>query len=61
MEQLDLTLKDPPQIDIDRLVDSRGIQYIGKATMQADGTWRALANVHGSLCLVEVTITRCST
>lgn len=46
----------PATINVDGLVDSKGIQYIGKATQQLDGTWRALANVGGALCLVEVNI-----
>ena len=44
-------------VDIDGLVDDRkGIQYIGTARRQADGTWQCLANVGGALCLVEVSI-----
>ena len=55
--QLELRLRNPPSLDIDGYVDSRGIRYIGVATQQIDGTWRSLAEVGGALCLVEVTIT----
>jgi hypothetical protein len=46
------------QIDVDGIIDPfrLGIQYLGKATRQANGTWRCLANVGGALCLVEVSI-----
>jgi endogenous inhibitor of DNA gyrase (YacG/DUF329 family) len=45
------------QVDVDGYVDERyGVQYFGKATQWTDGTWRALANVGGALCLVECTI-----
>lgn len=40
-------------VDVDGRVDAHGVEYIGKATMQDDGTWRVLANVEGALCLVE--------
>lgn len=58
--QLELRLSNPPQLDVDGRFDSKsdGIQYIGKATQQIDGTWRCLANVAGALCLVEVRITQ---
>jgi hypothetical protein len=46
------------EIDVDRVVDEKhGIMLIGKARMAADGRWRCLANVHGMLCIVEVTVT----
>lgn len=44
------------QISVDGIVDNKGIEYIGVARRQADGTWRCLANVDGALCLVEVRI-----
>lgn len=47
----------PTQEDVDKRIDERlGIQYIGKATLQPDGTWRCLANVRGALCLVQVSL-----
>lgn len=46
----------PNELNIDGLVD-RGIRYIGKAVQSGThGTYRCLANVGGSLCVVEVTI-----
>jgi hypothetical protein len=43
------------EVDVDGLVNE-GVEYWGKATRYTDGTWRALANVGGALCLVECTI-----
>lgn len=44
-------------VDVDGYLDVTGsIRYIGRARRQEDGTWRCLADVHGALCLVEVTI-----
>jgi hypothetical protein len=43
-------------IDVDGHLDSVGIRYLGRARRQADGSWRTLANVHGALCVFEVTI-----
>ena len=45
------------EIDVDGYVDERGIQYLGKAVKQEDGTWQCLANVGGALCRVEVKFT----
>lgn len=42
------------QIDVDNFVDNQGVRFIGKAAAQEDGTWRALADVGGALCLVEL-------
>jgi hypothetical protein len=58
-EQLELRLSNPPTVDVDGRFDPKceEIQYLGRATMQFDGTWRCLANVAGALCLVEVKIT----
>ena len=62
MEQLSLRLLNPPQMNIDRMMDHKNnIQYLGKATLQFDGTWRVLANVEGMLCLVEVSIKQINT
>lgn len=50
----------PTQIDVDRRIDEKSdgaISYVGKATLQPDGTWQCLANVDGALCLVEVKLT----
>lgn len=50
----------PREIDVDGMTDERDggfIEFYGKATSQPDGTWRCLANVGGTLCVVEVTIT----
>lgn len=44
-------------LDVDGYVDAQGIQYIGKATKQTDGSWRCLANVAGSFCIVEIKLT----
>lgn len=55
-EQLQFRLPSPPLINLDGLVDRRGFKYVGRATMQFDGTWRCLADVCGALCLVEVVI-----
>jgi hypothetical protein len=44
------------ELDVDGIVDARGIRYIGKAAKHNDGTWTCLADVGGALCRVEVTI-----
>lgn len=45
------------EIDVDGVKDpKRDITYIGKAT-KVDGKWICLANVEGTLCRVEITIT----
>ena len=49
--------KDSLEIDIDGMVDNKGVQFIGKAYRQQDGTYTALADVGGRLCRVEVKIT----
>lgn len=43
-------------LSIDGYVDDQGVEYWGKAVLQPNGKWHALANVHGNLCKVEVTI-----
>jgi hypothetical protein len=45
------------EIDLDGFVDAKGVKYIGKAGRRKDGTWECLADVAGSLCRVQVTIT----
>ena len=42
--------------DVDGHVDALGIEYIGKAHLQPNGKWIALAIVNGCLCRVEVKI-----
>lgn len=55
-EQLILQLTET--CDVDGFIDARGIQYIGIARRQLDGSWRALAIVPGgALCVVECSIT----
>lgn len=48
----------PNEVDLDGHIDAKGIQYIGKASRQPDGTWLCLANVGGALCRVEVKLSR---
>jgi hypothetical protein len=59
------TCFEPPEtIDVDGVIDERTrdrdgwghVQFIGKATRQPDGTWRVLANVGGTLCVVECSL-----
>jgi hypothetical protein len=45
------------EVDLDGVVDTRGIRYLGKATRGDDGRWTCLADVGGRLCLVEVKLT----
>jgi len=45
------------EVDLDGYVDLRGVEYIGKAARQPDGTWRCLAKVGDALCIVEAKIT----
>lgn len=45
------------EINLDGYVDSKGIRYLGVARRQPDGKWLCLADVAGTLCRVEVTIT----
>jgi len=49
--------EEPDELDVDGMVDSKGVQFIGKAKRQPDGTWRCLANVGGAFCIVEVKVT----
>lgn len=45
------------EIDVNGIKDpNHDITYMGKAVKMEDGTWRCLANVEGSLCLVEIII-----
>lgn len=45
------------EVDVDGIVDDKGIQYIGKATKQDNGRWLCLAAIGEALCRVEVSIT----
>lgn len=45
------------EVDLDGHVDLRGVEYIGNASRQPDGTWRCLAKVGTALCVVECRIT----
>ena len=45
------------EVNVNGYIDAKGIEYLGVAHEMEDGTWQCLANVHGSLCLVEVTLT----
>jgi hypothetical protein len=56
MEQLELRLANPREVDVDNMV-SKGVRFIGKAIEMWDGTWRALADVDGCLCRVELKVT----
>jgi|HubBroStandDraft_2_1064218.scaffolds.fasta_scaffold105994_2 hypothetical protein len=51
-----VTFDNVTEIDLDGHVDSKGVNFIGKAKRQSDGTWRCLADVGGCLCVVEVRI-----
>ena len=48
-----ITFDDVTEIDLDGHVDGRGIQYVGKAAKQADGTWKCIAIVDSALCVVK--------
>ena len=48
----------PDEIDLDALVDARGVRYFGKATQKSPGLYRCLAEVGGALCVVEVRVKR---
>jgi hypothetical protein len=48
---------EPDELDVDGMMDAKGVVFIGRAKRQPNGTWRCLANVGGALCIVEVKIT----
>lgn len=64
MKQLPLQLSNPRRVNVDGMIDERTknrygearVRYIGEAVQQFDGTYRCLADVCGSLCLVEVKV-----
>ena len=47
---------DAVEVDVDGMVDGRGVRLIGSATLVA-GEWVCLADVGGCLCRVAVTLT----
>lgn len=52
-----VSLADVTEIDLDGYVDERGIEYLGRAARQPDGTWRCAAVVESCLCVVELKLT----
>ena len=46
----------PDVVDLEGRIDDNGIEYLGKARLQPDGTYHVLANVRGALAMVEVTL-----
>ena len=55
MKQLESQPRDPVEVHVDGM-EPKGVVFIGKAMQMFDGTWRALADVAGCLCLVELKI-----
>jgi len=59
VKELDLFIPEPTQSDLDAVkgsIDKKGIAYI--TAPRWNGTqWTCLANVNGTLCLVEVKVT----
>lgn len=47
----------PKLVDLDGHIDAKGIEYIGKASLQANGLYKCMAVVEGCLCIVEVKLT----
>ena len=45
------------EIDVQGMVNKKGVKFIGKAKRHENGTWTCLADVGGALCVVEVRIT----
>lgn len=43
-------------VDVDGMVDPRGVRFIGNAHRTATGAYRCLADVDGAFCVVEVRI-----
>lgn len=48
-------------VNVDGMVDSAGVRYVGEAKRQLNGKWVALADVGGNACMVECNITFSST
>ena len=42
------------ELNLDNMIDEKGIRYIGSALKRPNGQWVCLADVEGCLCLVEV-------
>lgn len=49
-------MNDLEEVDVNGYLDEKGIRYIGLATKRPNGQWVCLADVEGTLCLVEVKI-----
>ncbi len=47
----------PDEVDLDGLVDARGVRFLGRALKLPTGLYTCLAEVNGCLCRVEVRIT----
>ena len=43
----------PDMIDLDGYEDPLGIRYTGTAVRQRDGSYRAVVDVFGSVCVVQ--------
>ena len=55
---VDLQNQMPETISVNRMKDPTGnIEYWGIATKQKNGKYHCYANVAGSICIVEVSIT----
>ena len=46
----------PEEIDVDGIVDRKGVRFVGTARRQPNGRYVCLADVEGCLCRVEVTV-----
>lgn len=46
----------PMEVDMQDVVDARGIRYIGAARRQPDGKYHVLADVGGRLVIAEVSL-----
>jgi len=42
------------ELNLDNMIDEKGVRYIGSAMRRPSGQWVCLADVNGCLCLVEV-------
>lgn len=46
----------PLEVDVDGLVDSNGVKFIGVAKRRSNGKYVCLAEVGEALCIVEATL-----
>ena len=46
----------PEEVDLDGLIDARGVRFLGRALKLPTGLYTCLAAVDGCLCRVEVRI-----